>query len=359
MKKTYLVFALLAAVSVGLTGCGGNSAPYSQTTGTTNQISFNLNGGGTATTVPGSSVTYNVTLSQILNATGQSADLSLSGLPQGVTGVFSANPVPISAGSASATLTLTVPASVEDGTYPFTIGAHIGSVSRTVGATLVVNDGLVVQVSGGGSSSASAGGTALFPISAQLVSQGGEKATRGPNDVTLSVTGLPNGSTSNFSVNPLKATQAGADSILTVGVPQSLAAGEYPFTIVATVEGVPQNLGATLVVESVNVFDFTITGPSWFRTDVGDPVTYNGSLIAVEGQPSPVNLSITGLPAGSEFSINPNPSTPAVQGSPFTIDITPSNNAQPGRYPLIITGTSGNVTRTRNTALFLYAPDEL
>ncbi|RYG36331.1 hypothetical protein EON81_10065 [bacterium] len=362
MKKTTLLFALLAAISaVAVTGCGGSSAPYSQSTGSTDQISFNLGGGGSATTQPGEPVTYDVTLSQIKNpGSNTTAVLSVSGLPEGVTGTFAPTPTPISEGSANASLSLTVPSSIQDGTYPFTIGARIGSANRTIAATLVVNDGLVVQVSGGGTSTVAAGTTATFPITAKLVqsSQGGQ--TRGPNDVELSTVGLPNGATPSFSVNPLRATQAGAESILSVAVPLSIPAGEYPFTIVAKVEGVPQNFVATLIVESANVFDFSVTGPSWFRADVGDPVEYDGNVTTLEGisGESTVNMSISGLPAGSEFVINPNPVSPSGEGSLFTISITTSPSALPGRYPLTITGTSGNITRTRNTALFLYAPDQ-
>ncbi|MBI5378840.1 MAG: hypothetical protein HZA23_01615, partial [Nitrospirae bacterium] len=90
----------------------------------------------TATTVPGGTVAFQVTLttSDGKLLTGK-VDLTLSGLPAGVTAKF--NPPVLAGGSETATLTLEVGSSVPAGTYSFSV-TGTGTVTVTVTGSLTI-----------------------------------------------------------------------------------------------------------------------------------------------------------------------------------------------------------------------------
>ncbi|MCX7993891.1 MAG: HYR domain-containing protein, partial [Fimbriimonadales bacterium] len=106
------------------------------------------------TTCAGGSVSYTVTINR---GTGQGstgsfdADLSISGLPAGITHSFSPNPVGFTGGqnSRTSTLTLNVGTSVPAGTYTFTVRAEVRVNSddfATTTGTLVVNAPPVITI---------------------------------------------------------------------------------------------------------------------------------------------------------------------------------------------------------------------
>ncbi len=89
--------------------------------------------------VGGKSITYTVTISPLNGFTG-STTLSLSGLPAGISGSFSVNPVVVTSASAvRSTLTISTSRSVATDIYPITITATSGSLTHSTSATLNVN----------------------------------------------------------------------------------------------------------------------------------------------------------------------------------------------------------------------------
>ncbi|MBV9155462.1 MAG: hypothetical protein JO097_04320 [Acidobacteriaceae bacterium] len=87
---------------------------------------------------PGKSVTYTVTVSPVNGFTGPTT-LSLSGLPSGISGSFSVNPVVITSNSAvSSLLTVSTSTEVAGGTYPITVTGQSGSLTHSTSATLYV-----------------------------------------------------------------------------------------------------------------------------------------------------------------------------------------------------------------------------
>ncbi|MFN2622309.1 MAG: hypothetical protein ABR611_05635 [Chthoniobacterales bacterium] len=80
----------------------------------------------------GGTATYTVTITRT-GGFASALNMSVSGLPSGVTGTFSPNP----AGGASTTLTVTAGRSVAKGTYPFTVTGTDGTITHTATATLV------------------------------------------------------------------------------------------------------------------------------------------------------------------------------------------------------------------------------
>jgi uncharacterized membrane protein len=86
----------------------------------------------------GTSGSYTVTITRTGGFTG-AVQLSVSGLPSGVTAVFSPNP----ATGNTATLTVTAAATASTGSFALTITGTSGTLSHTASATLVVTQGCV------------------------------------------------------------------------------------------------------------------------------------------------------------------------------------------------------------------------
>lgn len=80
----------------------------------------------------GGTATYTVTITRT-GGFASALNMSVSGLPSGVTGTFSPNP----ASGSSTTLTVTASRSVAKGTYPFTVTGSGGAITHTANATLV------------------------------------------------------------------------------------------------------------------------------------------------------------------------------------------------------------------------------
>jgi uncharacterized membrane protein len=86
----------------------------------------------------GTSGSYTVTVTRTGGFTG-AVQLSVSGLPSGVTAVFSPNP----ATGTTSTLTVTAAATAATGSFALTITGTSGTLSHAASATLVVTPGCI------------------------------------------------------------------------------------------------------------------------------------------------------------------------------------------------------------------------
>lgn len=157
--------------------------------------------------------------------------------------------------------------------------------------------------------------------------------------VALSVGGLPSGTMANFSPNPATST-----ATLAVTTGSGTPVGSSTLTITGISGSLTHTAAASLVVA---VPDFSLTTSPASRTIVqGASTSYTVSITPIAGFSGPVNLSISGLPAGVTSSISPNPST----GS-STLSVVTDIGTAPGTYPLTITGVSGSLTHTTAATL--------
>jgi subtilisin-like proprotein convertase family protein len=147
----------------------------------------------------------------------------------------------------------------------------------------------------------------------------------------------------------------------------------YPVELAASVPNtgsadivVPNNISTTcrVRVEAVgNIFfdisntNFTIISAPTFLMNLsagnvqacaGQDATFSVNLTAVAGYNTPADISVTGIPAGSTLTINPNPVAP---GNAATVTISGLTLAMAGDYPLSITAVSGVIDRTDNVML--------
>jgi hypothetical protein len=193
--------------------------------------------------VAGGSTTYTATVTPSGGFTG-TVTFSTSGLPAGATASFSPASV---ATSGSSTMTVATTTSTPTGTYAVTITGTSGSLVRSTTVSLVVTTpDFSISVTPPSVSVPSTGGTATYTV--DITRTGGFTAT-----VTLSVSGLPAGTTGAFSPNPATA----ASSTLTLTVASSTAAGSFVFTVTGT-GGSPtltRTASATLVKSAATCAD--------------------------------------------------------------------------------------------------------
>ncbi|MBL8222336.1 MAG: VWA domain-containing protein, partial [Bryobacterales bacterium] len=95
---------------------------------------------------PGASTTFTITLTPINGFSG-TASLSQSGAPAGSTVTF--NPASIT-GSGASTMAITVPGGTSTGTYPITVSATAGSLTKTTPVQIVVNPALTFEAEDSG-----------------------------------------------------------------------------------------------------------------------------------------------------------------------------------------------------------------
>lgn len=196
---------------------------------------------------PGASGLSTITVTP---AIGFSANMTLgvAGLPTGVTAVLS---TPTLASGVSS-LSLSVAATVPAGTYPFTVTATGGGVTRVTAGTLTVAGGgaasVPTTIPGVAGNPAGELSVTSSPTSRQVAP--GTQATfaltlsgTGANGALISVSGAPTGAAVAVTPNP---STGSASMIVTTaaGTPP----GSYTLTVVATVGTTTRATAVTLIV---------------------------------------------------------------------------------------------------------------
>jgi subtilase family serine protease len=250
----------------GITGydlCTGWGSP--NTTGIINLLagsstpSFTLSASPSSVTITqgGAGGTSTITVTDLGGFSG-SVSLAASGLPSGVTAVFSPNPT-----STTSTLTLTASATATTGTATVTITGISGSLQASTTVSLTVN----------------AAGTPNFTISASPSSLTVTQGSNGTSTITitsqnsfssattLSATGLPSGVTAGFSVNPVTPPANGsATSVLTLTASGTATTGTSTVTVTGTSGSLTHSTTIALTVNSSSgaqtaVYSSTLKAP--------------------------------------------------------------------------------------------------
>ena len=166
------------------------------------------------------------------------------------------------------------------------------------------------------------------------------------NQVSFSVSGLPTGASTTF--NPTSLTGSGS-STLTVNTASSTPLGTYPLTITATGGGLSHTTSVTLVVSAATDFTLSAT-PSSTTIARKSQGTYTVSVTPVNGFTGTVTLSVTGVPSRTSSAFTP--ATITSSGN-STLTISVNKPAQPGTYPIVVTGASGNLSHSVNLTLVI------
>jgi len=175
------------------------------------------------------------------------------------------------------------------------------------------------------------------------------------NAISLSTSGVPNGTTVTFSPNPIAAPGNGS-STMTISVGANTAVGTYPITVTGSGGGVQHTTTVTLTVTAGP--DYTITAsPSSVSVTQGSQGASTLTTTISGGFNSAINLSASGVPNGTTVTFNPNPiAAPGSGTSVMTISV--GANTATGTYPITVTGSGGGIQHTTTVTLTVTnAPD--
>jgi N-acetylmuramoyl-L-alanine amidase len=162
--------------------------------------------------------------------------------------------------------------------------------------------------------------------------------------VTLSVTGVPAGTTATFAPNPADS------STLTLATSPTTPAGTYPLTITGAAGATTHSTSVTLVVNQPPPPpspDFSISAAPASQSVVrGRTASYAVSIAPSGGFAGQVTLGVSGVPPGATASFSPNPTSTA-----STLSVRPATTTKTGTYTLSISGQAGALTRTTTATL--------
>ncbi|HEY3057907.1 MAG TPA: malectin domain-containing carbohydrate-binding protein [Chloroflexota bacterium] len=223
-------------------------------------------------------LTGNVQYSATLEMTGgfspASIGLWVTGLPSGVQGVFTPNPLPH---EGTSTLILTGDGTAAAGSYPITLGATAESVSHSQVVTLVVisQPDFSLSVSPLGQDVSAGGLSVDYDVRLTPLNQF-------TDPVSLSLTGLPVGVTATYSPQPLTSSQS---SLITVTALASAAQGTYQLLVVGSAGPLSRSTPITLGVRA---------GRVWSVDAIGTTGTQNNSALVGPGRNDGVNRVYVG-----------------------------------------------------------------
>jgi hypothetical protein len=293
----------------------------------------------TVTAAPNNSATATVTLTA-LNGFSSDVTLSASGLPTGVTASFASST--ITGGNGSTTLTVNVGSNAVGGTYTFTVTGTGGGVTHSTVETVVVNAPIPdfsVSLSPDNFQNVAPGQSAIFTVT--VAPQGGFSS-----NVNVALTGtLPPGATS--SISPTTITGANGTSTIRINIPPGATANVYSLTLTLSSGGITKSTSLTVGVNTSGG-DFTGT----FTTSQTSPSTSTGlveyvfNIQGVNGYTAPVNIAMSGFPAGA---VNDGPIT-VTPGSAGGIHVN-LTNVVPGTYPILVTFTGTGIVHKATVQL--------
>lgn len=282
---------------------------------------------GTQAVVQGDTANYDITINPLGDFSSVVA-LNVSGLPTGANAAFSPNPA-----TSSSLLTITTSTSTPAGTYGLTITGVGGGLTRTASTTLVVSQPDFSLSASPTSQTISPGSSTTYTVT--ITPTGGFAS-----NVSLSVSGLPAGASSEFSPNP-----ATGSSLLTITTSASTAPGSYNLNITGVGGGLTRTTGVTLIISPPVLFSLSAS-PTSQTISRGSSTTYTVTIAPAPGFTDSVTLSVTGLPNRATANFVPTATT----GS-STLTITTASKSPPGTYELTITGASGGQTNETTVTL--------
>ena len=296
---------------------------------------------GSAATLPGSSVSYDVSVAGV-NGFGADVALSLTGLPSGkATATFF--PATVIGGSGTSSLSVATTAGIAPGTYPLTITATSGTTRRTASVALVVTAPPDFVLSAAPSSATTVRGSSVS-YTVTSASQGGFNG-----DVALSASGLPAGATATFA--PASIAGGAGSSQLTIATTTSVAPGTYALTVSGASGQISHTAAVTLVVTAAPDFSLAIA-PASATVSAGLSTAYTVTVSAIGGFSGAVSLSVSGLPSAATGSFS-RASLPGSGSS--TLTIRTARYTTRGTFTIKVTGKSGTLTRQVSATLVVKA----
>ena len=175
------------------------------------------------------------------------------------------------------------------------------------------------------------------------------KAEKGfASDVTLSVSGLPNGAVPSFDPNPLPIT---GESKLRITTTEDTPAGIYTLTITGTYgDDISHSTTVILEIKAKPAEpDFRLNAAPKKRTIIqGESTFYTVTVKARAGFTGAVDLAVKGLPLGVSASFDRNPLLVTGEAK---LNIITTSSTPVGIYAFTVTGTFGDKIRSAHVTL--------
>jgi len=276
-----------------------------------------------------------VNVGALVSGFNSSVNLSVSGLPTGVTATLNPNPV---IGAGASTMHVCAASSVPLTNNTLIIRGVVGIEVHSTTAGLAVTDFTLGATPA--SQSVVPGGTASYTV--PMTALNGFSGA-----VNLSICGgVPAGSTSTFT--PASITGSGS-STLTITTSTATPVGTYTICSSGVSGSLTHTTSVSLMVGSVPAGDFTLSATSGSQTvNAGDSVFYTISTGALNGFNGTVTLSASG-PGGDIFvGLSPGSITGAGSAS---LSVSTSSTTSAGTYFISITGTSGSLSHTTSVSI--------
>ncbi len=216
----------------------------------------------------------------------------------------------------------------------------------------------------GGGGGGTSGSFSLSPASTSLSLSDGKSATDTisiadsgsfSGNVTLSVSGLPNGIAASFGTNP-----ATSSSVLTLTASSTAPAGTSTVTVTGTSGTTTASATIALTVNAGTSGSFTLS-PAASSVTVSPNAGATDTITVDDagGFTGAVTLTASGMPSGVTAAFNPNPTT----GS-SVLTLTAGSSAASGTSIINIQGTStggssGNLSATTTVSLTVSATPAL
>ena len=173
---------------------------------------------------------------------------------------------------------------------------------------------------------AGTGDTAIFGFSI-------DRSAGYNGQVTMAVAGAPNGAAFNFAPNP---TTSNTNLYITPSA--STPSGRYVLSVTATAGSTQRVAAVALTV--ISAADFAmIANPTSRSVSTGASTTYKIDLATTATKPN-VTFNVQGIPVGASAKFSANSSSTGT-----TLTVTVGSVTPVGKYPLTVTGVSGQFSR--------------
>ena len=332
---------------ITVTGTGGGIQHTTTVTLTvTAQPNFTLAASPTSLSVVRGNQGISTLTTTVTGGFNNAVTLSASGVPSGTSVNFSPNPI-AAPGSGSSTMTFTVGSSTATGTYPITVTGTGGGIQHTTTVALTVTAQPNFTLAASPTSLSVVRGNQGISTLTTTVTGGFNNA------VTLSASGVPSGTSVNFSPNPIAAPGSGS-STMTFTVGSSTATGTYPITVTGTGGGIQHTTTVTLTVTAQPNFTLAAS-PTSLSVVRGNQGISTLTTTVTGGFNNAVTLSASGVPSGTSVNFSPNPIAAPGSGS-STMTFTVGSSTATGTYPITVTGTGGGIQHTTTVTLTVTAP---
>ena len=182
--------------------------------------------------------------------------------------------------------------------------------------------------------------------------------------VALQVTaGLPPGIQASIAPSSITPSTGGTvTSTLTIPTSMSTPPGTYNLTITgtSTLPPITQSVVVSLTITAAAP-DFTITAtphaPTPLVINQGQCGNINVTVGSISNFNSPVDLTLTNVPAHVSASFLPTPVTPPSDGTVFSaLKLCPDTSSTPNSYTMTVVGTSGSLVHTVDVVLNVPQP---